>query len=375
MLHNIIMNKNEILRSYGTEYKNMTIRLLEAADLAGDIKSRCSAKDYGALIGIKPNLVAPTPASFGATTHPEVTAGIIEYLKDNDFTNIVVLEGSWVGDRTPEAFEYCGYNAIAAEYGIRLIDTQQDETVKTDCSGMDIHICRSALELDYLINVPVLKGHCQTRMTCALKNMKGVIPNREKRLFHTKGLHKPIAHLNTGVHQDFIVIDHICGDPYFEEGGSPLTRNCVMAAKDPVLCDAFACSVLGLEPQDVDYIMIAEKLGVGSSDLDKLKLITLEEDNSESFTPLSNHIEISYDVEQLDSCSACFAQLTAALKRLDSEGLLDKLDDKICIGQGFKGKKGHLGVGLCTGKFDHSVPGCPPDADAIYLYMKKYIQS
>ena len=40
------------------------------------------------LIGIKPNLVAPVPAEFGGTTHPEVVAGIIEYLQGNGFTNL-----------------------------------------------------------------------------------------------------------------------------------------------------------------------------------------------------------------------------------------------------------------------------------------------
>ena len=33
--------------------------------------------------------------------------------------------------------------------------------------------------VDFLINVPVMKGHCQTKITCALKNMKGLIPNSE----------------------------------------------------------------------------------------------------------------------------------------------------------------------------------------------------
>ena len=27
-------------------------------------------------------------------------------------------------------------------------------------------------DLDFMINVPVMKGHCQTKITCALKNMK-----------------------------------------------------------------------------------------------------------------------------------------------------------------------------------------------------------
>lgn len=50
--------------------------------------------------------------------------------------------------------------------------------------------------------------------------MKGLLPNREKRHFHAMGLHKPIAHLAVGLHQDFILVDNICGDWDFEDGGN-----------------------------------------------------------------------------------------------------------------------------------------------------------
>jgi uncharacterized protein (DUF362 family) len=88
------MLKNEILQIYGTDYKKNTVRLLEEADLAGLIPSP------GARIGIKPNLVSASEASWGATTHPEVVAGIIEYLQAHGFNNLVIAEGSWVGDTT-----------------------------------------------------------------------------------------------------------------------------------------------------------------------------------------------------------------------------------------------------------------------------------
>ena len=77
------MKKNEIIRIYGTEFKENTVRLLREAELA----SLIPAKD--ARIGIKPNLVSASEASFGATTHPEIVAGIIEYLKEEGFSNIV----------------------------------------------------------------------------------------------------------------------------------------------------------------------------------------------------------------------------------------------------------------------------------------------
>ena len=73
------MDKNQIFITSGTEYKRMTKELLEKADLQSHIGDRKKK------IGIKPNLVSPSEASWGATTHPEVVAGIIEYLKEHGF--------------------------------------------------------------------------------------------------------------------------------------------------------------------------------------------------------------------------------------------------------------------------------------------------
>lgn len=219
------MKKNDLYMISGTEYKEMTKEILAQSDLWAEIKKKADQKQKNAdqmLIGIKPNLVSPTEASYGATTHPEIVAGIIEYLQERSCQYIVMLESSWVGDKTSESMEVCGYDRLVEKYNVPFWDMQLDESSEVDCAGMKLQICSSVRKLDFLINVPVLKGHCQTKITCALKNMKGLIPNKEKRHFHKLGLHKPIAHLNVGIHQDFIVVDNICGDLDFEDGGNPV---------------------------------------------------------------------------------------------------------------------------------------------------------
>ena len=335
--------KNQIWKLYGTEYKEMTKELLSKADLAGLIGGREKR------VAIKPNLVVASPAEFGATTHPEVVAGIVEYLQENQFENIVIVE-------------------------------QKDKWHEVDCAGMKLNIIDAVDSIDFLINVPVLKGHCQTKMTCSLKNLKGLIPNTEKSRFHRMGLHKPIAHLQAGIRQDFIVVDHICGDLDFEEGGNPVVRNCVMAAADPVLVDSYACSLLHYTPDDVPYVRMAEQLGIGSADLDSAQIIDLGgfhgyagKEMKEDLPREHKILEVSYAVNEVDSCSACYASLSGALWRLKEEGLLDKLDTPIGIGQGMQGKTGKLGVGKCTKDFDVCIMGCPPDEDKIYNELKAYI--
>lgn len=360
-------SKKEILVLYGEDYKEMTLRILEEADLAGQIGDRRKR------IGIKPNLVSAVPASEGATTHPEVVEGLLVYLKEHGFENLVLMEGSWVGEKTAYAFEVCGYRELTERFGVPFVDAQKERPVTVDCKGMELHICACALDVDFMINVPVMKGHCQTHITCALKNMKGLLPNPEKRRFHTKGLHGPIGHLAAGIRQDFILVDSICGDLSFEDGGNPTVMNRIFTAKDPVLCDAYVCSLLGYKTEEVPYIGIAESLGAGSADLSCAVIRKLNQPDARAVLPDRRKVlRLSEAVDEVDSCSACYGYLIPALDLLDKEGLLQDFPEKICIGQGYKGKTGILGIGNCTREFAHSLKGCPPTETEMYEFLKTY---
>ena len=367
------MNKNDIILINGTDYKQMARAVLEKAFLADLIKDRSKK------VALKPNILGTVLPEEGATTHTELVCAAIEYLQENGFKNIFIMEGAWVGDDTQTAFNVLGYNAISKKYGVPLIDLQTDESVRLDAKGMKISVCKKALDMDFVINMPVAKGHCQTLITCALKNNKGVIPNSEKRRFHTLGLHKPIAHLNTVVRSDFILVDNICGDLDFEEGGNPVYMNRVLAFRDPVLCDSYMCGCLGLDPAEVEYIRLAEKLGAGCGDVERANLIKIGKttDAKVSAQTIPSHTKVarlSKYVESDNSCSACYSQLIYALNRLSDEGLLKGDKAKIVNGQGYhckEGEPGKVGIGGCTAGYDPSLKGCPPRAIDIYNFLKE----
>jgi len=361
------MDTNEILVVYGSDISEMAIALAREARLAELIGDRSRR------IGIKPNLVTAKPASSGATTHPEIAAGLISYLKENGFNNMAILEGAWTGGSTAEAFRVCKYSELAKASGIELIDTKHDKSRTCDCRGMEIKICESALAVDFMINLPVMKGHCQTLVTCALKNNKGIIPDSEKRRFHAMGLHKPIAHLNTVTRNDFIVVDGICGDLDFEEGGNPLYAGRMFAARDPVLCDAWAAAQMGYAVQDIPYIGLAEKLGIGSADLSKAKVRELNSARQANAPRPSGKVSrLAGYIADNNACSACYASLVFALSRLGPNAAREwtgRLKEKFCVGQGYKGKQGTLGIGQCTSSFKLSCPGCPPSGADVLAFL------
>lgn len=350
--------------SYGRRPVEMVKELLEKINAAGLIPP-------GARIGLKPNLVVARPAREGATTSPEVVEGAIQYLQEHGFNELVILEGSWVGDTTQKAFRVCGFTELAEKYRVDLVDLQKDSFHVRRVGELEISVCDELSRIDFLINFPVLKGHCQTKITCALKNLKGCIPNQEKRRFHTLGLHKPIAYLNKAIKTNLIIVDGLNGDLDFEEGGNPVPMDRILVGTDPVLVDSYVAQLMGYEAEEIEYIRLAAELGVGRLFSPETEVVVVRADQVRGGINPSRAVErLGRFVQEDQACSACFGSLIHALARLEERGLLPLLPSPIAIGQGYKGKEGRvLGIGSCTRGFERSLAGCPPSAKAIVDFL------
>lgn len=361
------MHKDNIYVIYGDNPKNMILELLSKIEPEKGLP-------HDTKIGIKPNLVVAKPSTSGATTSPELVEGIIEHFQSKNYRDISILEGSWIGERTSRAFKACGYEDISKEYDVPLIDLQKDSYVEKKVEDERIKICSKMTEVDYLINVPVLKGHCQTNLTCALKNIKGCIPNSEKRRFHTMGLHKPIAYLSKTIKQDLIIVDGIMGDLNFEEGGNPVRMNRILVGSDPVMIDSYSADLLGFDLEEIPYIKMAEDIGVGTTDWDESRVIEFNSDQSTEIRGETGKARLfTKYIQERDACSACYGSLIHALDRLRTKGLLGRIDSKLYIGQYYKNKTidSGIGIGQCTKGCPQYVGGCPPTARDIVKYLEE----
>ncbi|MFO7815301.1 MAG: DUF362 domain-containing protein [Halanaerobiales bacterium] len=360
------MKVNQIYINYGDKARKMIKELLAEIKIETDLN-----KNH--LIALKPNLINATRSQNGATTDPELVKGIIEYLKNKGFKNIIIMEGSWVGEDTNKVFQYCGYKELSQKYEVPLYNLQKDHYITKTYNNIDIEIAATALKADYIINLPVLKGHSQTKITCALKNLKGCISNSEKRKFHRQGLHKPIAYLNKLLRQDLIIVDGIYGDLDFEEGGNPVKMNRLMAAKDPVLIDSYLADLMGYSSAEVQYIEIANQIGLGKKDWKQAEIRELNQKQTVKIDYPTGKIKKYADkIKAKEVCSACYGSLILALKRLDKKGKLEDLTEPIKIGQGYQGEKfSNIGIGNCCQGAEAYIEGCPPHTKKIMDFLLK----
>ncbi|MCL2078726.1 MAG: DUF362 domain-containing protein [Oscillospiraceae bacterium] len=360
---------------YGGDMVNNTYDALAASDI-------CKYLGRGFNVSLKPNLVVPGPASNGAVTHPEVTEGVIRFLLDFGVADIKIIESSWVGDSTLRAFKYCGYEELSRKYNIPLIDLKGDTYTLLTHGGYEIKVCDEALNTDFLINIPVLKAHCQTRLTCCLKNLKGCIPDSEKRRFHTLGIHKPVAALNALIKTGYCVVDGISGDLSFEEGGNPVTSNRIIAGRDPVMVDSFCAELIGYSPDEINYISYAMDYGVGRFFSPDMTVTVLGSENKALTSNPALHARAipasqKYQnlIDEKAACSVCYSSLIYALHRMGGKftGRGAAANGKLCIGQGFKGKTGAgIGIGSCTSGFERCIKGCPPKSTDIIKGLSRF---
>jgi uncharacterized protein (DUF362 family) len=123
-----------------------------------------------------------------------------------------------------------------------------------------------ALDADRIINVPVVKVHALSRLTCGLKNWYGLLGG-QRELLH-QWIHASIADLGSAFLPTLTVTDAtrvmVRGGP---QGGRPtdvVPVGAVAAGTDPVAQDAWAAGLVGLDPRDVGHIVLAEGRGLGS---------------------------------------------------------------------------------------------------------------
>lgn len=222
---------------------------------------------------IKPNYINSKHPSTGITTDSRIIEGIVKFLKEEKINAIVIGEGSGFAD-TFQAFKVAGVDKVAERWNVRLVDLNKDEFIEVappnPLSLKKLRVAKTALE-STIISVPKLKPHRIAGVTLSLKNMMGALASKGS--MHTGNLSKNIVDLASILRPSISVVDGIIAGEGHETSGTPVKMNLVIAGTDPVAADAVGAAVMGISPTDVRHLVLAEKQGLGTCNLEKITVL------------------------------------------------------------------------------------------------------
>jgi uncharacterized protein (DUF362 family)/ferredoxin len=243
----------------------------KAVDLIGGLSSIISE---GQVVLIKPNFIREEPSIMGTTTNIEVVKAVIKLVNEAKAFPIV---GEASGNQydTEEIYENLGIRELLGDTNV--LDLDRDDIVNVKIDGAkalkEVGIAKTVLDADVIISVPLLKTHMTTNITVGMKNMMGVLPQREKWKMHMSGLHQALVDLNRLAKPNLVIVDGLVG----MEGlgptiGYPVQMNLILAGTDVVAVDTVCGAVMGFKLQEVEHLILAGNDGLGVNNLDEIDI-------------------------------------------------------------------------------------------------------
>jgi uncharacterized protein (DUF362 family) len=110
------------------------------------------------------------------------------------------------------------------------------------------------------------------QVTLTIKNLMGVIVGDRGAIMH-KDIDDKLVDLATLVRPKFNVIDGIVGSEMDEVQGIPIVMNVIVAGMNMVATDAAGCAIMGVDPNTVRHLKLAEERGLGTADLDEITVL------------------------------------------------------------------------------------------------------
>jgi uncharacterized protein (DUF362 family) len=230
------------------------------------------------IVGIKINTL------FRLSTHQEVVDAIV-----NNLVAIGVPENNIIiWDKSDSDLTRAGYQINRSGAGVRCFGTNNDyDNAIYKIGGQSRRLSKILTQTcTHLINVPVLKDHSMSGITCSMKNHYGTVD--DPGALHGNNCDPYIADLNNTDpiknKTRLIVMDAslgiYVGGP---DGGPQFQYNSLILGQDPVALDYQCLQIINAERQkhgvqpvpNAVHIQTAANLGLGTMNPNEMKVIQL----------------------------------------------------------------------------------------------------
>jgi uncharacterized protein (DUF362 family) len=229
------------------------------------------------IVVVKPNIGWDAPPERAANTNPELVGQIVKSCIEAGAKKVMVFDNSC--DEWTRCYKNSGIEDAVKNAGGQIVSGKNEDdyievSVPKGVVLKKAKVHKLIVESDVIINVPVLKNHGGAVMSLSMKNLMGVVWDRG--FYHKNDLQQCIADFVTYRKPDLNIID---GFRVMKKNGPRgVSVNDVadmkyqIISKDIVAADTAATKIFGIETDKVEHILMAEKLGMGTTNLDSLNI-------------------------------------------------------------------------------------------------------
>ena len=236
----------------------------------------------GMTVVIKANLVSAMKPDEAATTHPTLLCALTDMLTEKGAKVIIgdspggLYNSAYVG----RVYRSTGMHETEA-HGAKLNDDfGQSSAVFEEAKVLHTFTYTSYLDsADLIINFCKLKSHGMMTMSCAAKNIFGVIPGVIKPEYHYRfpryeDFADMIVDLDEYFHPTLSIADAVVGmEGNGPTAGTPRQVGCLLASHNPHNLDMIAAKLIGLDKNSVPTLDAAARRGLVPERVEDVPLI------------------------------------------------------------------------------------------------------
>ena len=271
------LEEPDLIVAKGQDYPGL-VRQLTAA--LGGMQAFVKPGDK---VVIKPNIGWDRRVDQAANTHPAVVAELARLCLDAGAAKVRVFDRPC--NEARRCYTNSGIRAALNQIKDKRLRLEYMEdrkfvpvTIQKGRVLKQWSFYKEALEADCYINVPKAKHHSLSGLSLGLKNVMGVIGGRRGQIHYQLGA--KLADLNRVIQPDLTLVDAtqviVRNGPQGGKLSDVKQLDTLVGSRDPVAADAYATTLFGLTPDQVDATVEAHQSGLGQMDLDRCRIHTLK---------------------------------------------------------------------------------------------------
>ncbi|MBR7116528.1 MAG: DUF362 domain-containing protein [Clostridia bacterium] len=236
----------------------------------------------GMTVIIKANLVSAMKPDEAATTHPVLLSALCDLLKEKGAGQIIIGDspgGLYNAQHLGKVYRVTGMHDCEAHGATLNEDFSQSEAHFPEAKICNTFTYTTYLDkADVIINFCKLKSHGMMAMSCAAKNIFGVVPGVIKPEYHYRfpsyeDFADMLLDLDEYFHPTLSIADAVVGmEGNGPTAGVPKRMGALLASRSPHTLDMAAARLIGYEPLEIPTVEAAYRRGLVPERIEELTI-------------------------------------------------------------------------------------------------------